>query len=202
MRGRSIEGRESNVPVDGALVRQQMLVLFAVIVVYVRGDNPVAHDFKSRLDSGFHVRVADIEAELQIVKMRLLDEPLQRLRGPQFAQRVFQSDYHAAMLRKNGEDFQRTERRIEFPRIGGLPSLPHVLDEIRKRNALGHFQSAFHLVHGVDTANSLGIGDRKRVAAVPARSDMTLRGRMERMEREAVLIQHSSEVADRARVSR
>src|SRR5580698_10094782 len=100
-----------------------MLVFLAVIIVDMRCHDAVAHDFKSRLDSGFHVCVADIEAELQIVKMRLLDEPLQRLRGPQFAQRVFQSDYHAAMLRKNGEDFERTERRIEFSRVGYLPSL-------------------------------------------------------------------------------
>jgi len=65
-----------------------MLVLFAVIVVNVRGHHAFAHGVKTYFDALFDMRVAGVEAKPQIMQVRIGNEVLQRSRCAQLIGRI------------------------------------------------------------------------------------------------------------------
>ena len=60
------ERAQSRVPVDGPVEGEKVLVFFAMIVMEVHRDDPLAHELQTRGNAAAEVRVSDIEAEAQI----------------------------------------------------------------------------------------------------------------------------------------
>src|ERR1700722_6360027 len=97
-----------------------MLVLLAVIVVDVRGDQPIAHRVEGNLNGRVHVRVARVEAEPEVVQMRIHNEMLERRGSADFVWSVFKGNRDAARLREDSENLKRGECGIELALVGRI----------------------------------------------------------------------------------
>ena len=111
-----------------------MLVLFAVIVVDVRGDDAVPHHLEAFRDPLCHVRVAGIEAEFQIAKMRLAGSAGTATSGePNSLGRVFEGDGDAALLGEDGEMLERIEGAVDGAGVHRFVAVAQMLHQEAER---------------------------------------------------------------------
>ncbi len=68
--GQRIEGFEGGGPVDGSVAGPEVLVFEAVVVVHVKFGDALAEGADGFGDSGRDVRVAEIEADADLVEVR------------------------------------------------------------------------------------------------------------------------------------
>src|SRR6185437_13954870 len=170
---------ESRVPIKGALIGQQMLVLFTVIIVDVGVGDMVTHKVKAFDGAAFDVRVADIEAEDGIVEVRFLYELRQGRWGTELVGRILQSDGDAALLREDCQMLERVECGVEFAWIGGLAAGGEMESEITEWNFLGNIERTLHFVHGFDAPDALRVGDGNGDSASSSSRGIAVGGRVQ-----------------------
>src|SRR5580704_1964504 len=171
-----------------------MLVLLAVIVVDVRGDQPIAHRVKGNLHGRVHMRVTRVQAESEVVQMRIHNEMLERGGCADLIRRVFEGNCDATGLRKDGENLKRGERGIELALVGRITAMSNVLNKIAEGDALGDIECALYFVHGIEPADPLGIGNRDWDAAFAARSQVALGRRVQRVKLQMVFAKRVREL--------
>src|SRR5579875_3118830 len=133
---RTRELRAGGLPVNCSLARRQMLVLVSMIIVNVYHRHAIPHQFQSRLNSSFDMRMPRVKAELHL-QVCLLNELMQRRWAAQLVSLIFDRDGHAAMLREYRKVLERRKCRVQLSWIGRLPPAADVLHEIREWYALG-----------------------------------------------------------------
>ncbi len=144
------------------------------------------------LDGRVHVRVAGVEAEAQVVQVRVDDEMLERGGRADLVRGIFEGDRDAAGLREYGENFERCEGRIELALVGGITAMSNMLDKIAEGDAFSHIEGALHFVDRIEAPDALGIGNRDGDAAFAAGRKVALRRRMQGVELEMIFAKRVS----------
>ena len=178
---------QQRVPIDRSFARKKVFVLFAVIVVNVRAVTTRSRIVSKRCHSRRRsMCVAAIEAEAQIVQVRLLNELLQRMRGAPSSPGVFSSAIVTPRcLAKTTRCSSELKAASSFRApSAALPAYGRcAAPEIAERNTLGHFERALHFVHRVHSADALGITNGDGHAALAAGRKVSLGGGMQGMQR-------------------
>jgi len=141
-----------------------------------------------------HVPVARVQAEPEIVQMRIHNEMLERRGGADVVWGVFEGNRDAASLREHGEDFERCEGCIELALVGRIAAMSNVLNKIAEWDAFGHIEGPLHFVDGVEATDALGIGNRDGDAAFAAGRQVALRRRVQRVKLEMILAERVSQL--------
>src|SRR5580692_12253752 len=110
----SCKSPKCRIPLDRAIERQKMFVFVTVIVVNMRRDDALAHRIETGRHTLFDVRVTDVEAQLQIMEMRVCDEMMQRTWRTKLVGRIFQRDGHTARFCEHGQIFEGCERGVKL----------------------------------------------------------------------------------------
>src|SRR5947208_16261623 len=99
------------------------------------------------------MRVSEIEANTDIVKVGRVNELHQFLRRGQLVRDILQQNTHSQGLGKGAEVLNRGHRRLEFALVESFIRGPQVLNEKTKWNLFGYLESALDLVHRLDAAS-------------------------------------------------
>jgi hypothetical protein len=92
---------EGYVPINRALIGEEMSVAVAVVVVQVRGHDQVFQQAEDRLDTLGQVRVASIEADAEIAQACLVNEGQKIRRSRELIRDVFERDGYAPLFGKD-----------------------------------------------------------------------------------------------------
>jgi sugar phosphate isomerase/epimerase len=114
-----------------------VVVFAAIVVVQMSGANVLLHGFEFGFDPPAHVRVANVEAIVQ-VQMRLRPEQVQPLRRGELIRRIFEQHFDTALRREDPDFIQRRERGIEV-------LLENTPNELSSAERLNLFRSQTHL---------------------------------------------------------
>ena len=103
------------------------------------------------------VRVTEIEADADIVKVAHFENDDQMLGSGGLAEQIFDQQADAERAGKGAQVLERGERKLDGARRPGIVALAEMDDEIAQRDVLGGFERALDLVHGVDAAGLVGV---------------------------------------------
>ena len=124
---------------------------------------------KALADGAHHVRVAEIEADSDIVEVRAADQFHQAFRSGKLVGNVLQQDANPSGLAKARRCSIEVMAASNFFSLKLSFGGAQMLDQEAKRNLLGDFQRALDFVHGFDAAGAVGRCDvdGRRAGASP-----------------------------------
>src|SRR5260370_33894503 len=183
--GDGAQQRHGRLTVDAAAFgkeRPEVAVLFAVVVVQMRGADASLQNRVSRGNAFLHVGVAYIQTEVHL-EVRLLQETDQALRARKLVGNVLQQHLHAALAREQVDLFQRRERGLNLAVVVLFVGNSEVLDQITKRNDFRNVQRALDLFDHKEPLrfHRLGNGD-EGVRAGPSPHVVAIHRRVQRMQ--------------------
>ena len=133
------------------------------------------------------MRVPAVKADFHTREARLLEKIFQVHRSRHLSWSIFNRQSDAALARKQGQVFERTERRIPLPLVRRIARPRHVLDAVAEGDVLDQVQRALDFVERLLPPQTLWIADRERRAAFPRQMEIARRRRMNGVQREAIL---------------
>jgi hypothetical protein len=151
-RGESPECVECGGPVDGAVAGPEMLVANAVVVVDVELGDALAEDADGFDDAGRDVGVAEVKANVDLVKVGHIQDVHEVLGGGGIAGEILDEDAHAEGLGEDAEVLERGGCVFERAHGEAVEIFAEVDDEFFDGDVFGGFEGALDLVHGIDAA--------------------------------------------------
>src|SRR5579872_5102493 len=134
-----------------------MVVTLATIVMDMSCGDQVAYDFDAGHDAALKVRVSGIKTQLHVRQARFLEEIFQIGGSRHVTRRVLESNCDATLFCEQGQEFERTERRVPPPRVRNIARARHMYDAIAEGYAFHQVQSPLNFVHCLLTPNSFGV---------------------------------------------
>src|SRR5258708_12402206 len=111
-----------------------MVIALATIVMNMGRDDEVAYDFEAGHDAALEMRVSSIETQLHVRQARLLEKIFQICGSGHIAGRVLESNRDASLFGEQGEEFERTERRVPATLARLIPMPPPIHTTIPETN--------------------------------------------------------------------
>src|SRR5260370_37029117 len=130
-----------------------MVITLTTIVMDMSRDDDVAYDFEAGHDAALKMRVSNIETQLHIRQARLLEEIFQICGSGHIAGRVLESNRDASLFGEQGEEFERTERRVPATLVRLIAMPRHMQNAITERYRFHQVQRPLNFVHGLLTPN-------------------------------------------------
>ena len=124
------EGFGRRWPIDGSIAGPQVLVLDGMVVVNVNGGNAGAEGRDGFRDADSHVRVTEIEADADIVKVAHFKNGGQMLGSGDLAEQIFDQEADAERAGKGAQVLERGGRKLDGARRPGIVALAEMDDEI------------------------------------------------------------------------
>lgn len=102
-RGKGFEGFCRSGPIDGSIAGPQVLVLNGVVVVSVNGDDAGAEGCDGFRGADSHMRVTEIEADTDVVKVAHFENDGEMLRSGDLAEQIFDQQADAERAGKSAQ---------------------------------------------------------------------------------------------------
>src|SRR5882724_7622332 len=121
-----------------------MVITLTTVVMNMGRDDEVAYDFEAGHDAALKMRVSRIETQFHVRQARLLEKIFQICRSRHIAGRVLESNRDASLFGEQGEEFERTERRIPATLVRDITMPGHMQNAIAEGYVFDEVQSPLH----------------------------------------------------------